>query len=414
MTIVSSHTNTIGYGSNNLELVSSKLIKSLILALFLIVNPFTAQAEILAMANYESKPDDSLKALKMPFGAQARREGIAIFDVDPTSATFGDILIDIPLPNDLIAHHLFWNRDHTKIYLTALGKPELRVIDMTQNPYRVKVISIPDCQVGEDVVFSHDNTKWYQTCMGSNKIIVGDAINDTVTKSYDSPVKYPHGITINEDIDRILVTSTVRASDFGDPGSTIGIIEASTMKNLGAISVTNKPAPNNIAPVEVMFVPNTNPAVAWVTNMNDGTLWVLTWNAKTGTFDSAPGYDFKQLDAAVPLELYFNNKGTEMHVTTSLPGKMHFFNLSNNGRNATHEKTIDTAGGAHHIAYTRDDKYAFVQNSFINLPKMNDGSITVIDLKQRKVIKSWDTLKNLGFNPNCIVLLSQWNDPKGH
>ena len=98
-------------------------------------------------------------------------KAVAIFDVDPESETYGDILIDIPLPPDLVAHHLFWNRDHSKIYMTALGKPELRVIDMTQNPYRVKVIDVPDCQVGEDVIFSADNTRWYETCMGSSTIV---------------------------------------------------------------------------------------------------------------------------------------------------------------------------------------------------------------------------------------------------
>lgn len=389
-------------------------VRFFILIFFIFAIPISTQAEILAMANYESKPDASLKDLKMPFGTQTRREGIAIFDVDPESKTFGNILVDIPLPADLVAHHLFWNKGHTKIYVTALGKAELRVIDMTKNPYRVKVISVPDCQVGEDIVFSEDNTKWYQTCMGSSKIILGNAVNDTFTKSYDSPVKYPHGITINESIDRILVTSTVRASDSGDPGSTIGIIEASTMKNLGSVSVTNKPAPNNIAPVEIAFVPKSYPPVAWVTNMNDGTLWSLTWNPKTLSFDTSQGYDFAVEKAAVPLAIYFNDKGTEMHVTTSLPGKMHFFKLTNKGKKAVHQKTINTAGGAHHVAYTKDGKYAFVQNSFINLPKMDDGSISVIDLKSRKVIKSWDTLKKNGFNPNSLVLLSEWNNPMGH
>jgi len=38
----------------------------------------------------------------------------------------------------------------------------------------------------------------------------------------------------------------------------------------------------------------------------------------------------------------------------------------------------------------------------------------VVDLESREVIDSWDTLKDNGFNPNCIVLLSDWNDPKGH
>jgi DNA-binding beta-propeller fold protein YncE len=93
---------------------------------------------------------------------------------------------------------------------------------------------------------------------------------------------------------------------------------------------------------------------------------------------------------------------------------MHFFDLRDGGRTATHVKAIDTAGGAHHVAYTKDGKYAFVQNSFIQLPGMNDGSISVVDLERREVVGSWDTLKDSGFNPNCVVLLSEWNDPMGH
>ena len=300
----------------------------IITLLMMLIYSVSVQAEILALANYESKPDDSLKDLKMPFGANERREGIAVFDVDPESDTYGEILMDIPLPADLVAHHVFWNKDHTKLYMSALGKPEVRVIDTTQNPYRVKVISVPDCAVGEDIIFSNDNKTWYETCMGSSKIIVGDAVNDTYTETWDSPVKYPHGIALNEDIDRILVTSTVRATDFGDPGNALGIIEASTGKNLGTVSVTDKPAPNNIAPVEVVFVPNADPPVAWVTNMNDASLWVVSWNPETKTFDSQAGYDFSKVDAAVPLEIYFNADGSEMHVTTSNPGKLHFFDLS--------------------------------------------------------------------------------------
>lgn len=384
------------------------------LAICLPLAPLAGQAEILAMANYESKPKDSLKELKMPFGANARREGIAIFDVDPASPSFGQIIADIPLPSDLVAHHVFWNRDHTKVYLTALGKPELRVIDTTRNPYRVKVIEVPDCEVGEDVVFSADNTRWYETCMGSSKIIVGDAVNDSYVETWDSPVKYPHGIAIHEGIDRMLVTSTVRAADFGDPGQELGVLEASTGKHLGTVRVTDKPEPNNIAPVEVVFVPQSDPPVAWVTNMNDATLWTVSWNPETAAFDPAPGFDFAGEGAAVPLEIYFNADGTEMHVTTSNPGKMHFFTLGDNGRTATHVKAIDTAGGAHHVAYTRDGRYAFVQNSFINLPGMSDGSISVVDLSSREVVGSWNTLKDNGFNPNCVVLLADWNDPMGH
>jgi len=37
---------------------------------------------------------------------------------------------------------------------------------------------------------------------------------------------------------------------------------------------------------------------------------------------------------------------------------------------------------------------------------MSDGSITVLDLTKEEVVDSIDTLKEQGFNPNCIVLLT--------
>ena len=49
------------------------------------------------------KPNESLKELKMPFGTKGRKEGIAVIDVDPESANYGNILIDIPLPSDLVS-----------------------------------------------------------------------------------------------------------------------------------------------------------------------------------------------------------------------------------------------------------------------------------------------------------------------
>ena len=45
---------------------------------------------------------------------------------------------------------------------------------------------------------------------------------------------------------------------------------------------------------------------------------------------------------------------------------------------------------------------------------MRDGSVTVVDLKAQKVVASMDSLKNMGFNPNSIVLLPKWNDLAGH
>ena len=55
-----------------------------------------------------------------------------------------------------------------------------------------------------------------------------------------------------------------------------------------------------------------------------------------------------------------------------------------------------------------------MQNALLNLPGMSDGSVTVVDLQKQEVVKSMDTLKDAGFNPNCIVLLPAWYNAAGH
>src|SRR5574337_1395668 len=155
-----------------------------------------ASGEILALLNYESKP-----------GQPVRREGIAIMEIDPESSDFGKILMDIPLPPDLVAHHIFFTRDKSKAYITALGKSILHVVDLTKFPYRLRAIAVPDCQVLEDLGVSDDNRTWYLTCMGSSTVIMGDAVSDRPTKTIRQPdsggatILYPHGIAIHNGID---------------------------------------------------------------------------------------------------------------------------------------------------------------------------------------------------------------------
>ena len=385
-----------------------------LVATALALAPSLLFAQIHAMVNYETKSPESLKALKTPIAAPARKEGIAIIDVDPKSKTFGQMIQDLELPGDLVAHHIFYNRDQTKAYITALGKPELRVIDMRQQPLALKTIAVPDCQVGEDVVFSADNRRWYLTCMGSQAMVEGDAQADKPIRTVKLSKPYPHGIAIHDGIDRILVTSTVRASDLGDAGETITAIEISTGKVLESYKLSKKASPAGEAPVEILFVPGAKTPVAYVTNMYGGSLWTATWNAQKKNFDVALAHDFSAQKAGVPLEIYFTPKSDMMYVTTAKPGHLHIFDLKAGPGKPKLVKSIATAEGAHHVAFTKDWRYAFVQNALLNLPGMSDGSITIVDLKEQKVIGSVDTLKNKGYNPNSIVLLPKWNDLAGH
>ncbi len=387
---------------------TTQIIKAIrsVLVCTALLSPLTAQAQILAMANYESKP-----------GQTPRREGIAIIDVDPASKSFGKILNDIPLPDDLVAHHIFYNKDLSKAYITSLGNGALHVMDMTHVPYRPQKIDIPDCKVAEDVVFSKDNKTWYMTCMGSNNVIVGDAQTDKQIKviaanDKDAFVSYPHGITLNDDIDRIIVTSTV-SPDLKDAGETVTVIEASSGKVLSSHKLTDKPSPSGVSPVEAVFLPGSNPPLAYINTMFGGAVWTGTWNAANKNFDFQQVFDFNSVKQGVPLEIYFNDENDRMYITTANPGYFNIFDISDKYK-PTLIKAIPTAGGAHHVVITPDERYAIVQNSFINLPDMSDGSITVIDLNKQEVKASIDTLKKQGLNPNCIIMMPRWHHDTAH
>ena len=255
---------------------------------------------------------------------------------------------------------------------------------------------------------------WWLTCMGSAKLIMGDATTDKPIKTISLPKPYPHGIAVHNGIDRLLLTSTVRATDLADAGEAITVIEASTGNVLSTLKVSNKPSPAGEAPVEILFVPGSNPPVAYVTNMYGGTLWTATWNPQKRDFDVAQVFDFATVKAAVPLEIYFSGKADRLYVTTAKPGHLHVFDISKDAGKPELLKSIAAAEGAHHVAITKDERLAYVQNSFLNLPGMSDGSITVVDLTKGEVVGSINTLKDSGFNPNSIVLLPQWNHPAGH
>ncbi len=357
--------------------------------------PSVGSAEILAMLNYESKPSN-------PF----RKEGIAILDVDPGSPTFGKLLVDIPLPSDLVAHHIFFNQDKTKAYVTALGKSILHVMDLTRFPYRLKAVEVPGCSVLEDVVVSPDNKTWFLTCMGSHAIVVGDAVTDqplrTITAPHPGPpyIRWPHGIALSAGLDRLIVTSTI-SPDLKNPGESVTVLEASTGRVLSTHKLTMKPDAKS-APVEVAFHPRE--PVAYVTNMIEPALWRGVWDRVRKVFEFAPADDLGKRGQGFPLEMEFNRKGDRLYVTVAKPGVVNVYDLGDPAP-PRFLQTIPAAPGAHHLVFSPDEKYLFVQNSLLNLPGMDDGSITVIDVAQGKAIGSVNTLKDAGYNPNCIVLL---------
>lgn len=389
-----------------------KSLLTLFCAFGLSISSLESKAEILAMMNYESKTLDQLKSLKLS-GEETRREGIAIIDVDPNSPAFGQILSDIPMSPDNILHHIFYDRSMTKAYIASLAEPSLQVMDMRKNPFRIKTIDVKGCSFAEDVIFDEANENWYLTCMDSANVFVGKVATDEVIAEIKLPGTYPHGLGVHTGIDRIIVTSTVSA-DLKTPDDVVTILKASTFEVLGQKKLSLKKGQSGEAPVEVLFVPDAKTPIAYVTNMFGATLWALSWDAALEDFVPKQVFNFNDLKAGIALEMYFNQKGDRLYVTTGVPGHFHIFDISADPLNPKLLKSIPTAEGAHHVGISKDEKYAFVQNSLLNLPGMSDGSVTVIDLERQKVVKSMDTLKDAGLTPNSIVLLPEWNSFGGH
>ena len=371
-----------------------------------------ASAEILAMMNYESKTPEQIKELGLSVPME-RREGIAIVDVDPESANFGKILVDIPLDPAGMSHHIFYDRTMTKAYLTSLVSPPLQVMDLTEFPPRLRTIEVPNCAMAEDVIFDAANENWYLTCMNSGNVWRGSVATDEITGEIKLPGTYPHGLGVNTDIDRIVVTSTIKG-DLTEPGETVSIVRASTLEPLGEIKLSLKDSPSGEAPVEILAAPGGDTPTFYVTNMFGATLWALSWNEATQDFDASQVFDFNTIGAGVLLEVYFNTAGDRLYATTAVPGQLHIFDTSDGPMTPTLVKTLLTGEGAHHVGITKDERYAFVQNSFLNLPGMSDGTITVIDLARGEVVASVETLKEMGLNPNSLVLLPEWNHFAGH
>lgn len=391
--------------------MQSKQLAAFLCAIALLIGA-DVEASILGMMNYESMPAESLKTLKLGDDLE-RREGIAIIELDPESDDFGRILWDMPLDPEWTAHHIFYNPAQTKAYVTFLTATKLGVMDLSQNPYRMEIIDIPECEVGEDVIFPTDDDKWYLTCMGSDAVIVGDARTDEVLHVIKTEKPWPHGFDIENRIDRALATSTEKP-DMTELGDHLTIIRPSTNESIGSLRMSEEVTDTPSSPVEILFIPGNETPLAYVTNAARNSLWTVTWNAETGTFEADKAYDMADAGGQLPLEIYFTDNNDTMYITTAQSGMLHEFDISDDPARPVLRKSVKTGGGAHHVAFDKAGEYMFVQNSFVNLPGMHEGTVSVIDRSTMKKIRDMTTLKDQGLTPNSIVLLPEWNDLAGH
>ena len=326
-----------------------------------------------------------------------QKDGLAIMDLNPHSETFGDILQDAPVGEGVLMHHPFYNSDRSKIYNTALMGERLYQVNLHDNTiFDVSPIDTGSCVVGEDMIFSKDGEKFYLTCMGSDNILVFDAktnqlIDEIYANQEENPeafTKYPHGISADETIDRMIVTQTVSPA-LDDPQSSVTIIEFSTGKVLSTLELAKNPDTPS-APVEVLFHPQQR--LAYVSGMLDGTIWVLVWDEQTESFTPKLVDDGAEREHSWPLDLNIGPKGN-LFVSFAVPGVVNEYSLENPEQPEL-LRTLPAMPGAHHTLFSQDGQYMFVQNNLLNLDGLNSGTISVVDLSSGNLIATIDdTLK---------------------
>jgi len=374
-----------------------------------------ARAEMLAMVTYETKAEESIRELRVEKALKVREDGLAIIDVDPESESYGRILAKFPLPEGAAAHHQYYNPDKTKIYVGALLMSVLHVVDITRVPYRIRRIDMPDCNHLDNIIFSEDGKRWWLSCVQSDKILIGDAATDRVVGEIPTPDFGPHGLALNETIDRILVTSMGIPPKFGE---TITAIEATSGTPLTIHKVSNLPSPSAAGPAMIRFLPRSDPPLAYVTNMfsgadSKGSIWTAIWNPAKGDFEVKEAFNFETTESAIPVALAISAARDRLFVTTANPGHFHVFDIADDPLKPKLLKTLPAAQGAHHIAFSPDERLAFVENGVLNWPGFSDGSITVIDLEKLEVIDSIDTFKDAGYAINHILMLPEWHRAPG-
>lgn len=380
---------------NRLIVILIILLGAAGLGVLMLSNQAGNEEPILAVVDYTAAPNNT-----------ADVDGVALVDLNPNSETFGEIVQKVGIGAGVVPHHPYYNRDKSKLYTTALMGEELYFIDIHGDRISsIRPLDTGNCVVGEDLYFSKDETKFYLTCMGSNNVLVYDALTDRLIDEISAPqpaeafIKYPHGINVDENLDRMIVTETVSAA-LDDPGASVSVIEFSTGKVLETIPVA-KNGDNRGAPVEVVFHPQGK--IAYLTGMLEAAVWVLVWNEQTGTFEPKLFDDGEARGESWPLEPLFGPDGN-LYVSWALPGHVNVYSVANPEKPVL-LRTIKTEPGAHHVDFSTDGKYMFVQNNMINLEGMDAGTISVVELKSGNVVGTVSSFLEADLRVESMILL---------
>jgi DNA-binding beta-propeller fold protein YncE len=358
------------------------------------------------------------------------KDGVALVELDPDSPRFGHIIKKRSMGEGVLPHHVYFNRDETRLYSTALNAPYLYEIGYWKERHgrphlgRIKPIDTGGNKVGEDMYFSEDGSRFYVTFLSGQggerdgSIGVFDAKTNALIETIRAPepadgsleppfILYPHGISANEELDFLMVTSESHPDHVTGIGNTVTLVDFDTHELLKTYRVADS-ATDLSDVVEVLLLRDEFPPYALATTVAGGDIWVAAYNAATGLFDEfEKKVQGEDQGFGVPLELYIheNSQGEkELYVSFAAPGAINVYSLDELPELPL-KRTLMTGAGAHHMAFfeTRSGREVLVsQNNLINLAGLNDGTLMVVDIYSGEILGTLDMAAEYGLMPESI------------
>ena len=356
-------------------------------------------------------------------------DGIALMDLDPESPDFGKILQQVEMGPGVLPHHLYFNRDQSKLYNTALGGERLYEVGLERDANgfptitEVTPIDVGDNFVGEDIYFTEDGSRFYMTFMGGaggerdGTVGVFDAKTDQLIEVISAPeptepgsdtpfILYPHGISANEELGLLMVTSSQPPTG-ADYGNTVTTIDMKTNRPIKTQLVADGPDDRSL-PVEVMLLRDGLPPYALASTTIGGDVWIAPYDEESNTFgDFVKVVDGEQEGLGVALEFYIHTSHAgrkELYISFGAPGVINVYSLDFLPELRL-KRTLPAGPGAHHMSFfeTRSGReVVVVQNNLLNIEGLNAGTLMVVDIHTGEVLNTLDMKATYGLLPESI------------
>lgn len=356
-------------------------------------------------------------------------DGVALIDLDPESDDFGKIIQRYDIGKGVLPHHLYWNRDQTRLYTTALGASMLYEIALekeengTPRMAQITPIDVEGNIMGEDMYFTEDGSRYYVTFMGGKggdrdgSVGVFDAATNQLREVITAPapedpstgkpfILWPHGISANEDLGLLMFTSSLHPAG-KSVGNTVTAVDMNTHQPVKTYLIGDTWGELSF-PMEVVLLRDDLPPYALVTTTEGGDIWVAPYDEQTKTFGEfvkqVEGED-AGLGAALEFYIYTDQAGQrELYVTFAQPGVINVYSLEDLPK-LTLKRTLPANAGAHHLVFftTKSSReVVLVQNNLINLEGLNSGTLMAVDIHTGEVLKTLDLPAEYGLLPESV------------